>query len=186
MVLSENELATRMSTVEDRYGDRLSQEDLQSMLSPLNAGEWLMAFVDLVGGLARTKALISTTEAGELRAYLETLASEKDPMGWAQGMVRRSREWLDQIPVIPSLSQAKLVELASTLPETYANRLPAGTMEYLTGMRDDQEWDDLIESLVDVLRKRRVPISAQERQDLWLLLESQGLPAKRLVGIPVV
>ncbi|MEO3797837.1 MafI family immunity protein [Nonomuraea sp. B10E15] len=180
MVLSEDEVCLRMSALPARFGDRLTREDLEDLDRFLDVGEWLIALQTLVGLLRQRQAPITSRELAEFGRFRETFAQAPDPRGYLARQLRVLRDRADSLPLIPSLTEQEMVERVSALPETYADRLPERTLDWLTGLRDEKEWEHLAESMVSMLRAYQVPVTARERDRLAMVLDALNLPREDL------
>lgn len=185
MVLSQEQMALQMSTLPEMYQDRLTPAELAAVTRYRDVGEWLLTVQTLVAALLKARAAVSTRELTVLRQHLATFRTTTDRSDWMRGQLDRLESQLNELPIAQSLTSTELAEQMSRLPERYAKRLPAPMIEWLTGLRDEKEWEDLATSMVDLLRKYRVPISSQERTDLWLILDALDLPRTELAQLTV-
>lgn len=74
------------------------------------------------------------------------------------------------------MSEADLATRTATLPELFADRVPASALDGLRSMADGGEWDELLDLLVAALRQTGAAISAAERVELREVLAGWGLP----------
>lgn len=171
MALSRSVMEWQISTMPERFADRLPEQALESITSFRNAGEpkflvdWLMA------SLVKRQITISTRERDELREILP--------------MLRLSVAELDQVPVTPSLPREQFEEQASRLVERFRDRVLEDDREILTYVRDHQMWRELVMYTVESLHEAHSPVTSQERDDLWLLLDALDLSRQELAQLPV-
>lgn len=180
MALSADDVAARVSSFPERYGDRLPDKTLWFLTSYANGGEWLMALESLLGALHRSPFLVSTREREELTQILDRFRQ-----ALPAGRLQELTTWLGEAKLVQSLDDETAIELARTIPERYEDRLPERTREWMRETRDSQEWADLAETLVDLLHRDRTPISSEEQAELWLILDALDLPRQKLRELPV-
>ncbi len=69
--MDDHEIARRASALPDRFASRLAADTLAGLKSMERGGEYGELIIELAATLARTGAMVSRVEQGELRALLE-------------------------------------------------------------------------------------------------------------------
>ena len=72
----------------------------------------------------------------------------------------------------------EIARRASALPDQFATRLPAATLAGLRLMAEGGEYGELAAELTATLAKTGAMVSTAEQQELSLLLDATGLPAR--------
>jgi hypothetical protein len=70
----------------------------------------------------------------------------------------------------------EIARRASSLPQRFADRIPARTREIIELMESGGEYGELTIELAASLAARHVPVTAAERDELLGLLEAMGMP----------
>jgi hypothetical protein len=79
----------------------------------------------------------------------------------------------------------EMARRASALPDQFATRLPADTLEGLRLMEDGGEYGELAIELTATLVKTGATVSAAELRELRILLEATGMPTHLLEQLAV-
>jgi hypothetical protein len=77
------------------------------------------------------------------------------------------------------MDEYEVAERASTLPDRYAARVSADTLEGLRLMDEGGEYGELASELTAALAKNAAEVSAAEQRELRALLEATGMPTDR-------
>lgn len=177
-----------MGTLPEQFADRLPEKDLQRVISYRNAGEWGEAVANLIAALHQSRATISTREAQALRDFLETFQPGWTSSDTGARILEKTTHWLEDLPVIQSLTGPELVQWLREIPERFRNRLSPAEIEQLTVRPDEEEaevWFEVAYDLMKALHRSQAPISSQERMELWLILDALDLPRHQLKDLPV-
>lgn len=178
-----------MRNLPERFLDRLSQEDLKETVRFRDAGEWDLTVLNLIAALHQKQATISAREAQSLRDYLETFGPVLSQSGAGAEMLSKATRWLDDLRVIPSLTDEQMRERLRTFPERFRGRLPDETIGDLVILPEEEAeplaWPELAEILVSELREERVTITEPERTELWMLLDALNMSRKEWIQLPV-
>jgi len=188
MRLTEGQVSYSMMTLPERFLDRLSQEDLKETVRFRDAGEWDLTALNLIAALHQKPATISAREAQSLRDYLETFSPGLSQSGAGAEMLSKATRWLDDLRVIPSLTDEQMKERLRTFPERFRGRLPDETIEWVAVRPEDEEpgvWFETMYDLMKELSKHRVTITEPERTELWMLLDALNMPRKEWIQLPV-
>ena len=70
----------------------------------------------------------------------------------------------------------EIARRASSLPQRFADRIPARTREIIELMESGGEYGELTIELAASLAAHHVPVTAAERDELLRLLEAMGMP----------
>ncbi|MGH3646149.1 MAG: hypothetical protein ACRDTM_03080 [Micromonosporaceae bacterium] len=173
MVLSESEMHWRIGNMPERYADRLPERSLKQIVSFRNAGEWKFVVDWLMASLVRHSVTISTRERDELAEILP--------------MLRLPTDELEQLTVIPSLTDQEFEERAQTLVERFRDRvLDPEDLELMEDAQQRQRWRELIMDTVESLYEAKATITPEERDDLWLMLDAVRRPRLELSQLRVI
>ena len=74
------------------------------------------------------------------------------------------------------MDEYEIARRASALPDQFAARLPADTLEGLKEMEDGGEHGELVIELAATLAKTGAKVSRAEQQELRALLEATAMP----------
>ncbi len=74
------------------------------------------------------------------------------------------------------MDEYEVAERASALPDRFAARLPAVTMEGLRLMDEGGEYGELISELTSALAQSGAEVTAAEQRELRELLAAAGMP----------
>ncbi len=74
------------------------------------------------------------------------------------------------------MNEADLATRTATLPELFADRLPASALDGLRAMAGGGEWGELLDLLIATLQQTGTAVSDEERNVLRYVLASWGLP----------
>jgi hypothetical protein len=74
------------------------------------------------------------------------------------------------------MDENEIARRASSLPQRFADRIPARTREIIQLMEGGGEYGELTIELAASLAAHHVPITAAERDELLGLLEATGMP----------
>jgi hypothetical protein len=182
MVLSEEQVATGMANLVERFADRLTPKQLDNLARYRDVGEWLLTVQTLLGALRQEKSPVSTREREELGQYLATFATARLPER-LMATVRQLTEDLAQLTVITSLTEREANQRARLLPKAFGNRIPDEDRGELADAMEARDWSTLTETTVDLLSRHRIPVSPDERRTLWLLLDAMDLPRSTLARL---
>ncbi|HEX6076686.1 MAG TPA: hypothetical protein VFZ32_15660, partial [Micromonosporaceae bacterium] len=122
------------------------------------------------------------------RDYLETFEPSMSQSDVGTEMLRKATRWLDELRVIPSLTDEQMMERLRTFGEKLRGRLPDEKIEWLVvrpGDEDPGVWFETMDDLMKELHKHRVTITEQERTELWMLLDALNMSRKELIELPV-
>lgn len=183
-MLNEEQVATRMANLVERFADRLTPAQRESVARYRNVGEWLLTVQMLLGALSRDNRAISAREREELREYLATFAAVTLPEQ-LKAALQRMTDSLATLTVVPSLSEQEMIQRVRTLPKVFGERIPDEDRWELTDAENARDWVDLTEATVALLRRHRVPVTPEERQMLWLLLDAMDLSRATLAKLTV-
>jgi hypothetical protein len=78
--MDEHEIARRASALPGRFASRLPADTLAGLKSMERGGEYGELTIELAATLAKTGALVSSAEQGELRALLEATGMPTGPV----------------------------------------------------------------------------------------------------------
>jgi hypothetical protein len=74
------------------------------------------------------------------------------------------------------MDEYEVARRASALPDRFATRLPADTLEGLKEMEGGAEYGELAIELAATLAKTGAPVTTAEQGELRALLEATGMP----------
>src|SRR5580700_5085810 len=74
------------------------------------------------------------------------------------------------------MDESEIARRASSLPQRFADRIPARTREIIELMEGGGEYGELTIELAASLAAHHVPVTAAERDELLGLLEAMGMP----------
>lgn len=183
VALSEEQVAARMARLPERFADRLDPADLKAVRRNRDAGEWFLTVQALIGSLNRLASPVSTRERAELETLLETFADAARATGLGTLLDRVTGE-LSALTEVPSLPEAQIEPTARTLRPTFEQRIPETDRWEMADAEDERDWLDLTQATVALLRRHRIPVTADERRTLWQLLDAMDLPKQGLAEIP--
>lgn len=188
MRLSQGQVQFSMMTLPERFADRIPARDLEGVIRQRDAGEWGTTLPYLIFALHRNRASISEREVRSLCDFLETFP----PLDILEAAAR----YLDELPVLPSLTDTQMIDSLRAMPLRFADRLPAKSIEVLTDRPDEDddvgpvslltEYAETLEILIDYLHEHRVAISDEERSDLWMLLDTLNMSRQGLLQLRVI
>jgi hypothetical protein len=81
------------------------------------------------------------------------------------------------------MNEAELATKTATLPELFADRLPASALHGLRAMADGGEWGELLDLLMATLQQTDTAVSDAERNELRCVLAGWGLPTDHVDGL---
>jgi len=76
------------------------------------------------------------------------------------------------------MDEFEIARRASALPDRFATRLPADTLEGLKEMEDGGEYGELAIELAATLAKTGALVTSAEQRELRTLLEATGMPTR--------
>lgn len=189
MRLTEGQVSYSMMTLPERFLDRLAAEDLRHTVGYRDAGAWDMTVLNLIAALHHNRTTITTREAQSLRDYLETFEPSMSQSEAEMELLRKAARWLEELRVIPSLTDKQTRERMRTFVERFRGRLPDETIEDLVIHPEDEAepgiWSETADILVKELRREQATITEQERNELWMLLDALNMSRKELIQLPV-
>jgi hypothetical protein len=189
MRLSTGQVEGGMRRLPERFADRIPEAELREVIYWRDAGEWDQTLADLIAALHRHRATISDREARSLRDYLETFGPVLSQGSAGLEVLETATRSLDELRVIPSLTDEQMRERLRTFAERFRGRLPDETVEDLIIHPEEESepliWSEAADILVGELRTERVRITEQERNELWMLLDALNLSRKEWVQLPV-
>jgi hypothetical protein len=188
MRLTEGQVSYSMGMLPERFLDRLTEQELQHILRDRNAGEWGLTVLNLIATLHQNRVTISAREAQSLRDYLETFETSLGRSDSGMDLLRQATRWLDDLRVIPSLTDEQMRERMRTFGERFRGRIPDEKIEWVVVRPEDEEpgvWFETMYDLMEELLKHRVTITEQERNELWMLLDALNMSRKELIQLPV-
>jgi hypothetical protein len=177
-----------MGMLPERFLDRLSPADLRHAMGYRDAGEWALTVVNLIATLHQNRVTISVREAQSLRDYLETFETSLGRSESGRNLLRQAAQWLDDLRVIPSLTDEQMKERMRTFGERFQGRIPDETVGDLVIRPEEEEpgvWFETMSDLMKELLKHQVTITEQERNELWMLLDALNMSRKELIQLPV-
>jgi hypothetical protein len=83
------------------------------------------------------------------------------------------------------MNESEIIERAEVLPDRFADRLPAQTLDSLRLMEIGGEYGELTIELAASLAARSVPVTPAERDELAALLAATGMPADPIAQLNV-
>jgi hypothetical protein len=187
MRLTEQQVGLKMAVLPERFADRLSEKDLYLPTSNRNAGEWEEALINLVVALHRNQTTITAREDRSLREFLETFRPIMAGTEFGTQRLESMTRWLDELKVVPSLTEPQMIDRLRTIPQRFADRIPPAEIESLTVRPDEEEpgvWFEVAYDLIRTLQRHRTPISSQERTELSMILDALDLPRQELSRLP--
>jgi hypothetical protein len=83
------------------------------------------------------------------------------------------------------MDENEIARRASSLPQRFADRIPARTREIIELMEGGGEYGELTIELAAALAAEKSPVSAAERDELLALLEATGMPTDPVAELNV-
>jgi hypothetical protein len=83
------------------------------------------------------------------------------------------------------MNENEIARRASSLPRTFADRIPARTREIVELMEGGGEYGELTIELAASLAANHVPVTAAERDELLALLEAMHMPTDPIAKLNV-
>ena len=153
MRLTEGQVSYSMMTLPERFADRVPEAELREVIFWRNAGEWDQTVADLIAALHRHRTTISTREVQSLRDYLETFRPALSQGTAGLELLQTVTRWLDELRVIPSLTDEQMQERLRTLAERFRGRIPDEAVEDLVIRPEDEAEPEVWSDTADILVK---------------------------------
>jgi hypothetical protein len=83
------------------------------------------------------------------------------------------------------MDENEIARLASSLPQRFADRIPARTREIIELMEGGGEYGELTIELAASLAAHHVPVTTAERDELLALLEAMHMPTDPIADLNV-
>jgi hypothetical protein len=83
------------------------------------------------------------------------------------------------------MDENEIARRASGLPQRFADRIPARTLEIIELMNGGGEYGELAVELAAALAVHQVPVTAAERDELRALLEAMDMPTDPIAELNV-